>query len=84
VCGEANCPKQEAPVQPLGIHLPESHLNSYVRFKWALPEDRPVIQAYWEDRWAELGDYEGTPVEVSLDLLRSLRTRWCVLLRFLT
>ncbi len=64
-------------------HLVDSHLNSYVRFKWALTEERPVIKAYWEDRWAELADYRDTPLEVSLDLLESLHARWCVLLRAL-
>ena len=65
-------------------HLADSHLNSYVRFKWALTEERPVIKAYWEDRWAELPDYRDTPIEVSLGLLESLHSRWCVLLRSLS
>ncbi len=65
-------------------HLADSHLNSYIRFKWALTEDRPTIKAYWEDRWAELADYRETPIAVSLDLLASLHLRWCALLRSLT
>ena len=35
-------------------HLPDSHLNSFVRFKWALTEDQPVIKVYHEERWADL------------------------------
>jgi hypothetical protein len=37
-------------------HVPDSHLNSYVRFKLALTEDEPTIKPYAEDRWAELAD----------------------------
>ncbi|MEM6288729.1 MAG: YfiT family bacillithiol transferase [Bacteroidota bacterium] len=65
-------------------HVPDSHLNSYVRFKWALTEAEPTIKAYDEVGWAELPDVAGTPVEVSLDLLGALHTRWVVLLRSLT
>ena len=65
-------------------HLPDSHMNSFIRFKWALTEDRPEIKAYFEDRWAELPDYSDTPVSVSLDLLEALHRRWVALLRSLT
>src|SRR5471032_486714 len=62
-------------------HVPDSHLNSYVRFKLALTEDEPTIKPYAEDRWAELADTKSTPVEVSLTLLESLHDRWVRLLR---
>ena len=65
-------------------HLPDSHLNSYVRFKWALTEDKPAIKTYFEGRWAELPDTRETPVAVSLDLLTALHQRWVVLLRAMT
>lgn len=65
-------------------HVPDSHLNSYVRFKLALTEDEPTIKTYAEDRWAELPDNKETPVEVSLTLLDSLHDRWVRLLRSLT
>src|SRR6266436_6297008 len=65
-------------------HLPDSHLNSYVRFKLALTEDAPTIKPYAEDRWAELADSKATPIEVSLTLLDSLHDRWVRLLRSLT
>src|SRR5207248_4179667 len=57
-------------------HVPDSHLNSYVRFKLALTEDEPTIKPYAEDRWAELADSTATPIEVSLTLLDSLHDRW--------
>jgi hypothetical protein len=64
-------------------HVPDSHLNSYVRFRWALTEEEPDIKAYHEDRWAELADARTAPVEVSLALLDSLHARWVALLRSL-
>jgi len=64
-------------------HVPDSHLNSYVRFKLALTEDEPTIKPYAEDRWAELADTKATPVDVSLTLLESLHDRWVRLLRSL-
>lgn len=60
-------------------HLPDSHLNSYARFKLALTEDAPVIKPYQEARWAELPDSRA-PVEVSLALLEALHERWLALL----
>lgn len=65
-------------------HLPDSHMNSYVRFKLALTEDEPTIKPYAEDRWAELPDSKATPIETSLTLLESLHARWVALLRSLT
>jgi uncharacterized damage-inducible protein DinB len=65
-------------------HVPDSHLNSYVRFKLALTENEPTIKTYAEDRWAELDDTKTTPVEVSLTLLEALHDRWMRLLRSLT
>ncbi|HJZ68810.1 MAG TPA: bacillithiol transferase BstA [Blastocatellia bacterium] len=64
-------------------HVPDSHLNSYCRFKLALTEDEPTIKPYHEDRWAELEDSRATPIEVSLALLESLHQRWVMLLRSL-
>jgi len=62
-------------------HLPDSHMNSYIRFKLALTEENPIIKPYREDRWAQLDDYRAaTPVEVSLTLLESLHERWTLLL----
>lgn len=57
-------------------HLPDSHVNAYVRFKLALTEDQPTIKPYMEDRWAKLPDVESTPIEVSLSLLEALHDRW--------
>jgi len=61
-------------------HVPDSHMNAYVRFKLALTEEEPTIKPYAEDRWAVLADTRTTPIEVSLMLLESLHTRWMRLL----
>jgi DinB superfamily len=71
-------------VRQVAHHVPDSHMNAYVRFKLALTEDEPTIKPYAEDRWAELADTKSTPVEVSLTLLESLHHRWVQLLRSLT
>jgi uncharacterized damage-inducible protein DinB len=65
-------------------HVPDSHLNSYVRFKLGLTENKPTIKPYDEAKWAELDDSKDTPVEVSLTLLESLHKRWATLLRSMT
>jgi hypothetical protein len=62
-------------------HVPESHMNAYIRFKLALTEDEPTIKPYMEDRWAMLPDVQATPLEVSLTLLEVLHNRWVRVLR---
>jgi len=62
-------------------HVPESHMNAYIRFKLALTEDRPTIKPYEQARWAELGDVPDLLPEVSLRLLEPLHERWVALLR---
>lgn len=76
----------ETPYRPQGWtirqvvhHCADSHMNSLIRFKLALTEEKPTIKPYFEDKWAELPDYS-LPVQVSLDLIRSLHHRWVVLL----
>jgi Mycothiol maleylpyruvate isomerase N-terminal domain. len=62
-------------------HVPESHMNAYIRFKLALTEDEPTVKPYMEDRWAQLPDVESTPPEVSLALMDSLHDRFVRMLR---
>jgi hypothetical protein len=61
-------------------HVPDSHLNAYIRLKLALTEDAPTIKPYDEARWAELADSRNTPIEVSLTMLESLHARWVTLM----
>lgn len=64
-------------------HVPDSHMNMYIRMKLAVTEDTPVIKAYDEVRWAELPDGRSAPISMSLDLLDALHRRWVVFLRAL-
>jgi hypothetical protein len=64
-------------------HVPDSHLNAYVRFKLALTEDEPTIKPYEQQLWAELADTKETPIEVSLTMVDVLHDRWVRLLRSL-
>ncbi len=64
-------------------HLPDSHLNAYVRCKLAMTENRPTIKPYEQQLWAELPDAKTGPVEPSLSLLESLHTRWVSFLQSL-
>jgi uncharacterized damage-inducible protein DinB len=68
-------------VRQLVHHVPESHMNAYVRFKLALTEDNPTIKPYMEALWAELPDAKSAPIDVSLSLLDNLHSRWMLVLR---
>jgi len=65
-------------------HVPDSHMNAYIRFRWALTEDEPVIKTYDQSRWADLPDARTAPIEPSLELLESLHARWMGLLTTMT
>jgi hypothetical protein len=65
-------------------HVPESHMNAYVRIKLALTEEQPTIKTYEEQLWSELPDVKRCPVDVSLRLLDALHERWVILLRALS
>jgi hypothetical protein len=64
-------------------HVPDSHLNAYVRMKLAVTEDTPAIKTYEEARWAELPEAKSGQVEMSLALLEALHCRWVAFLRAL-
>ena len=65
-------------------HVPDSHMNSYIRCKLALTENDAVIKPYMENLWAELPESRHAPIEISLALLDSLHERWILVLRELT
>jgi len=68
-------------VRQVAHHVPDSHMNAYIRFKLALTENVPTIKPYEEAAWARLKDSESTSIEVSLNLLEALHIRWVNLLR---
>ena len=64
-------------------HVPDSHVNAYVRFKLALTEDVPTVKPYDEAAWALLEDVKSTPVETSLTFLDVVHDRWLRIIRSL-
>jgi hypothetical protein len=71
-------------IRQLVHHVPDSHMNAYIRFKLALTEDEPTIKPYEENLWAGLADTKDAPISTSITLLESLHARWVVLLCALT
>lgn len=65
-------------------HCYDSHHNSYTRFKWALTENKPVIKAYFEERWAALFDTKSAPIKLSINGLKALHAKWVYLLKGLS
>ena len=68
-------------VRQLIHHVADSHHNSYIRFKWALTEETPVIKPYHEKKWAELFDARTAPVELSLNHLSAVHAKLVYLLK---
>lgn len=71
-------------VHQLVHHIADSHHNSYIRFKWALTEDNPVIKVYNEQLWAELPDIEGMDIKWSLKHLEVVQYKITRLLKALS
>jgi len=65
-------------------HVPDSHMNAYIRMKLAVTEDAPAIKTYEEQLWAELPDGKSAPIDMSLALLDALHRRWMAFLRGLS
>ncbi len=81
----------EAPYRPGGWtvrqlvhHIADSHHHSYIRFKWGLTEDNPLIKPYDEKAWSELFDAKTAPIQISLDHLKAVHAKLVYLLRGLT
>ena len=70
-------------VRQLAHHVPDSHMNAYIRFKLGLTEDTPAIKTYEEKDWA-ITPETAAPIAMSLDLLTALHVRWVTLLRGMT
>jgi uncharacterized damage-inducible protein DinB len=62
-------------------HVPDSHLQGYMRFKLALTEETPTVTAYSQPAWGELADVQTASLEVSIKLLEALHVLWVTLIR---
>jgi uncharacterized damage-inducible protein DinB len=65
-------------------HLADSHVNSYIRFRWTLTEAMPTIKAYDENLWSDLPDAKNGDLEPSLLMLEGIHQRWGRLLHSMT
>jgi hypothetical protein len=81
---QLDVPYRNWTIRQIVHHLADSHVNSYVRFKWTLTEDQPTIKAYDEGRWAALEDAHTGAVGAPLALLDGLHGRWVQLLHSMT
>lgn len=61
-------------------HCADSHMNCFIRIKWALTEKEPVIKYYYEDLWGEGIDNKKMPIEPTIQLLKGLHYRLVYLL----
>lgn len=64
-------------------HVADSHMNAFIRVKWLLTEETPVIKAYNEKLWAETGETKSDPV-LSITLIKALHAKWVALLKTLS
>src|SRR5687767_13714880 len=64
-------------------HVPDSHLNAFIRIKWTLTEDTPTIKAYDEKAWAETAETKLDPT-ISIQLLSALHIKFVELLKRIT
>lgn len=65
-------------------HCADSHMNALLRIKLALTEEKPLVTAYFEERWAELADSKEIDIEPGLMMLEGIHRRWSVLLNDLS
>jgi hypothetical protein len=59
-------------------HIADSHMNAFIRIKWTLTEDSPVIKAYDEKSWAETPE-TNLPIAISINLLLALHVKFVAL-----
>lgn len=67
-------------VRQLVHHVPDSHMNGYIRTCLALTEDVPTIKPYDETAWAELPYARTGAIELSLTMLDTVHARWLTVL----
>lgn len=62
-------------------HCADSETSAFLRIRYLVAEQEPVIQGYDQDRWAQAFDYHGLPVESALATVESVRAHTTALLR---
>ncbi|MEO9872564.1 YfiT family bacillithiol transferase [Ekhidna sp.] len=64
-------------------HLADSHINSFIRFKWILTEENPTIKTYNESEWAKTPDADNEEIMESINILEGLHNRMVMMLKSL-
>ena len=82
--GQLDIPYKNWTIRQITHHIADSHLNSLVRFKWALTEQHPTIKAYDEGNWVQLDDSKFGDVQPALALLDGIHAKWVQLLESMT
>ena len=65
-------------------HLADSEMRAAIRLRQLLTEDRPTIQAYDEELYAERLNYNGRDIAPALDAFRGARASTAQLLAHMT
>jgi hypothetical protein len=66
------------------VHCADSETNAHARLRYLLAEQKPVIQGYDQDRWAQALDYHKLPVEPALATVEAVRANTVPILRRMT
>ncbi len=73
---QLDAPYRNWTIRQIVHHLADSHMHSYIRTKWTLTEDQPLIKAYDESEWSRQPDALAADVGPSLMLIDGLHQRW--------
>lgn len=60
-------------IKEILIHITDSEINGYIRFRKTIAENGSEITAYDQDAWAEKLHYSSGSVDTNLELFRLLR-----------
>lgn len=64
-------------VRQVAHHVPDSHLNAYVRHRLCVTEENPTIRPYDENLWAATPEIlAGGDIALPLALLEAVHARW--------
>ncbi len=65
-------------------HCADSHMNCFIRLKWALTENNPTIKFYYENLWGEGIDNKTMPIDPTLMFLEGLHYRMAYVMKNLS
>lgn len=63
-------------VRQLVHHVPDSHLNAYVRHRLCVTEENPTVLAYDENAWVATPEIASGDIAVPLALAAAVHARW--------